>query len=164
MSRGRFPYLADLGVTAVQLLPIQEFQTEFSLGYNGTDYFSPEMDFAVEDADLAPYVAEVNALLDAKGLRRYALEDLRGEMNQLKALVDLCHLHGLAVMLDVVYNHAGGDFGDQSLYFFDRQATARRPSQLAVLHRQGACRRARVRLRQARGARFPDSEREVLSR
>ena len=39
----------------LQLLPIQEFQTEFSLGYNGTDYFSPEMDFAVDDADLAAY-------------------------------------------------------------------------------------------------------------
>ena len=46
-------------------------------------------------------------------------------MNQLKALVDLCHVYGLAVLLDVVYNHAGGDFGDQSLYFFDRQSTAR---------------------------------------
>jgi 1,4-alpha-glucan branching enzyme len=44
-------------------------------------------------------------------------------MNQLKAFVDLCHLHGLAVLLDVVYNHAGGDFGDQSLHFFDRQST-----------------------------------------
>ena len=44
----------------MQLMPIQEFQTSFSLGYNGTDYFSPEMDFAVADADLAPYVAEVN--------------------------------------------------------------------------------------------------------
>ena len=40
----KIPHLADLGVTAIQLLPIQEFQTEFSLGYNGTDYFSPEMD------------------------------------------------------------------------------------------------------------------------
>ena len=111
-------------MTAIQLLPIQEFQTAFSLGYNGTDYFSPEMDFAVEDADLAPYVDAVNALLDAKGLPRYEVDDLRGEMNQLKALVDLCHVHGLAVILDVVYNHAGGDFGDQSLYFFDRQPTA----------------------------------------
>ena len=119
----KIPHLADLGVTAIQLMPIQEFQTEFSLGYNGTDYFSPEMDFAVEDAELAPYVAEVNRLLDDKGLQRYALDDLRGEMNQLKALVDLCHLHGLAVVLDVVYNHAGGDFGDESLYFFDRQST-----------------------------------------
>ena len=45
-------------------------------------------------------------------------------MNQLKALIDLCHLHGLAVLLDVVYNHAGGDFGDESIYFFDRQSTA----------------------------------------
>ncbi len=119
----KIPHLSDLGVTAIQLLPIQEFQTQFSLGYNGTDYFSPEMDFAVGDNDLAAYVAELNRLLDAKGLRRFALEDLRGEMNQLKALVDLCHLHGLAVLLDVVYNHAGGDFGDQTLYFFDRQST-----------------------------------------
>jgi 1,4-alpha-glucan branching enzyme len=118
------PYLTELGITALQLLPIQEFQTSFSLGYNGTDYFSPEMDFAVVDDDLSPYVAKVNGLLDAKGLRRYRAEDLRGEMNQLKALVDLCHLHGLAVILDVVYNHAGGEFGDQSLYFFDRQSPA----------------------------------------
>ena len=117
----KLPYLAGLGVTAVQLLPIQEFQTQFSLGYNGTDYFSPEMDLGVEDPELAPYVAEMNALLDAKGLRRYDVVHLRGEMNQLKALVDLCHVHGLAVLLDLVFNHAGGDFGDESLYFFDRQ-------------------------------------------
>ena len=120
----KLPYLAELGVTALQLLPIQEFQTSFSLGYNGTDYFSPEMDFAVADAELPPYVAELNRLLDAKGLRRYHVADLRGEMNQLKALVDLAHLHDLAVILDVVYNHAGGEFGDQSLYFFDRQHPA----------------------------------------
>jgi 1,4-alpha-glucan branching enzyme len=119
----KIPYLAELGITALQLMPIQEFQTQFSLGYNGTDYFSPEMDFAVEDGALPPYVAEVNGLLDAKGLQRYRVEDLRGEMNQLKALVDLCHLHGLAVILDVVYNHAGGEFGDESLYFFDRQSS-----------------------------------------
>ncbi len=119
----KIPHLAGLGVTALQLMPIQEFQTTFSLGYNGTDYFSPEMDFAVEDTDLAAYAEAVNQLLDRKGQSRYAPDDLRGEMNQLKALVDLCHLHGLAVILDVVYNHAGGDFGDQSLHFFDRQDT-----------------------------------------
>src|SRR5262245_21725309 len=80
----KLPYLAEVGITALQLMPIQEFQTRFSLGYNGTDYYSPEMDFAVADADLASYVAEVNSLLDAKGVRRYRTEDLRGEMNQLK--------------------------------------------------------------------------------
>ncbi|AMV40842.1 alpha-amylase family glycosyl hydrolase [Planctomyces sp. SH-PL62] len=120
----KVPYLAELGVTALQLLPIQEFQTAFSLGYNGTDYFSPEMDFAVEDAALPPYVDEVNELLDARGLARFAVDDLRGEMNQLKALIDVCHIHGLAVILDVVYNHAGGDFGEESLLFFDRQPTS----------------------------------------
>ena len=50
-------------MTAIQLLPIQEFSTQFSLGYNGVDYFSPEMDFAVADADLPPYLARVNQLL-----------------------------------------------------------------------------------------------------
>ena len=119
----KIPYLAALGVTAIQLMPIQEFQTEFSLGYNGTDYFSPEMDFAVDDAALPSYTEAINHLLDDRGVTRYRVEDLRGEMNQLKALVDLAHLHGLAVILDLVYNHAGGDFGDESLYFFDRQAT-----------------------------------------
>lgn len=118
----KVPYLAELGVTAVQLMPIQEFQTQFSLGYNGTDYFSPEMDFAVADAEIGPYAASINQLLTAKGLEPYEEHQLRGEMNQLKALVDLCHVHGLALILDVVYNHAGGDFGDESLYFFDRQS------------------------------------------
>ncbi len=119
----KIPHLAGLGISAIQLLPIQEFQTRFSLGYNGTDYFSPEMDFAVEDIHLEPYVTHVNELLDARGLARYDIEQLHGEMNQLKALVDLCHIYGLAVVLDVVYNHAGGDFGDQSIYFFDRQSS-----------------------------------------
>ena len=120
----KIPHIAALGVTAIQLMPVQEFQTQFSLGYNGTDYFSPEMDFAVEDAQLDPYVEEVNRLLDAKGLTRYAKEELHGEMNQLKALVDLCHAHGLAVLLDVVYNHAGGGFDEGSIYFFDFQPRA----------------------------------------
>jgi 1,4-alpha-glucan branching enzyme len=120
----KIPHLASLGVTVIQLLPIQEFSTQFSLGYNGVDYFSPEMDYAAEDADLPPYLARMNQLLTAKGLTPYAVSELRGEMNQLKALIDLCHVHGLAVLLDVVYNHAGGDFGDESIYFFDRQSTA----------------------------------------
>ena len=40
---------------------------------------------------------------------------------QLKAMVDLCHLYGIAVIFDVVYNHAGGFEGDdQSIFFGDR--------------------------------------------
>ena len=40
--------------------------------------------------------------------------------NQLKAVVDLCHLHGIAVVFDVVYNHAGGFVGDdEAAYFWD---------------------------------------------
>jgi 1,4-alpha-glucan branching enzyme len=117
----KIPYLADLGVTAVQLLPIQEFPGDFSLGYNGTDYFSPEMAYGVPDAALDPYFARANELIDAKGLKRYTRDQLRGEMNQLKALVDLCHVHGLAVIFDLVFNHAGGTFGEESLWFFDRQ-------------------------------------------
>src|SRR5262245_23120493 len=124
----KLPHLAELGITALQLMPIQEFQTSFSLGYNGTYYFSPEMDYAVTDATLASYLTEVNELLEAKGLQQYQVRELRGEMNQLKALVDLSHVHGLAVLLDVVYNHAGGEFGDQSLYFFDRQDSLVGPS------------------------------------
>src|SRR4051794_29679917 len=38
---------------------------------------------------------------------------------QLKAFVDLCHIYGLGVILDVVYNHAGPGFDDQSMRFFD---------------------------------------------
>jgi 1,4-alpha-glucan branching enzyme len=117
----KIPYLADLGITAIQLLPIQEFPSTFSLGYNGVDYYSPESDFAVVDAELPAYLADMNGLLEAQGLSAYALQDLYGEMNQLKALVDISHTYGIAVILDVVYNHAGGDFGEQSIFFLDRQ-------------------------------------------
>jgi 1,4-alpha-glucan branching enzyme len=117
----KLPYLADLGITAIQVLPIQEFPSTFSMGYNGVDYYSPESDFAVPDGSVGPYLMRLNMLLNARGLASYQLENLRGEINQLKALVDLAHLHGIAVIFDVVYNHAGGGFGDESIYFFDRQ-------------------------------------------
>jgi 1,4-alpha-glucan branching enzyme len=118
----KVPHLADLGVTVLQLLPIQEFPGTFSLGYNGTDYFAPEWEFAVTDAeDLPDYLARVNQLLAAKGLTPYSLQDLRGEANQLKVLVDVCHAYSLAVIFDLVFNHAGGNFGAESLWFYDRQ-------------------------------------------
>jgi 1,4-alpha-glucan branching enzyme len=50
-------------------------------------------------------------------------DQITGGPNQLKALVDLSHLYGLAVAFDVVYNHAGGFEGDdESIYFWDREA------------------------------------------
>ena len=99
---------------------IWEFATEHSLGYNGTDYFSPEMDYAVAATALDPYLAIANRLLTERRRSPLTREDLMSHGNQLKALIDICHVYGLAVILDVVYNHAGGDFGDGSLYFFDR--------------------------------------------
>ena len=137
----KLPYLAELGVNALQLMPIQEFQTSFSLGYNGTDYFSPEMDFAVADADLAPYVATVNRLLDAKGLRRYQVKELRGEMNQ----------------------PCGRRLRGSEPVFLRPAGSGRRSASLTVLHRCRPCRRSCVRLCQAGGSRLPDSERQILS-
>jgi 1,4-alpha-glucan branching enzyme len=39
----RVAYLADLGVNAVEPLPVVEFPHDVSLGYNGVDYFAPEL-------------------------------------------------------------------------------------------------------------------------
>jgi 1,4-alpha-glucan branching enzyme len=119
----RVEYLAALGVNAVQLLPIVEFSSERSLGYNGLDHFSPEMDYTVapDDPEFPRYVAQANALLARRGLAPYSAADLASEPAQLMALIDLLHAHGIAVIFDVVYNHAGGGFDDESIYFGDRQ-------------------------------------------
>jgi 1,4-alpha-glucan branching enzyme len=121
----RVDYLAALGVNAVQLLPIVEFSSERSLGYNGLDYFSPEMDYTVapDDPDFPRYLAQANALLARRGLAPYAAADLASQPAQLMALIDLLHVYGIAVIFDVVYNHAGGGFDDESIYFGDRQPT-----------------------------------------
>ena len=120
----RIKYLADLGVNAIMPLPFVEFQGENSLGYNGTDLFSPEMDYAVDIAGLPPYLRKVNQLRAEKNCPPLTLGQLTGQINQLKTLIDLCHLYGLAVIADVVYNHAGGNFDDQSIHFFDRPASS----------------------------------------
>jgi 1,4-alpha-glucan branching enzyme len=118
----RIPYLRKLGVNAVQLLPIQEFPYDNSLGYNNLDYFSPEMAYQVQDpTELPRYLNGINALLSEKREQPLAEAEITPGPNQLKALVDLLHLNGIAVIFDLVYNHAGGGFDDQSIYFFDRQ-------------------------------------------
>ena len=118
----KLPYLQSLGINAVQPLPIQEFVTEFSWGYNGVDYFSPETEYVVPPADLAGWLPKINALYGRLGTAAaLTIADLTPGINQLKCFIDLCHLHGIAVILDLVYNHAGGGFDPQSLFFFDHE-------------------------------------------
>ncbi len=59
----KLDYLVDLGINAVQFLPIQEFRAPRSLGYMGTDCFSPEMDYSVAptDPEFPDYLAQANA-------------------------------------------------------------------------------------------------------
>lgn len=118
----RVDYLRDLGVNAVQLLPIQEFPSETSEGYNGLDLYSPETDYHIGDvAELGRYLQKANALLAMHGLPPLAIDHLRPGPNQLKCVIDIFHLAGIAVMFDLVFNHAGGGFNDQSIWFLDRQ-------------------------------------------
>jgi 1,4-alpha-glucan branching enzyme len=118
----RIDYLVDLGVNAVQPLPLVEFHGPWSLGYNGTDLFSPETDYVVPSDHLARYVDLVNGLLAARGLPPVSRSQLDGGVNQLKAFVDICHVCGIAVLADVVHNHAGGDLDRHSLDYFDLPA------------------------------------------
>jgi 1,4-alpha-glucan branching enzyme len=120
----RVEYLADLGVNAIAPLPIVEYSTPRSMGYNGSDLFSPEMDYEVPDSELDRYLDLANRLLTRKGKSPLQRRVLTIGINQLKVLIDICHGYGLAVILDVVYNHASGDVKGQpeSIYFFDRVA------------------------------------------
>jgi len=75
---GIVPHLDDLrelGVTAVELMPVAQFPGERNWGYDGVDLF--------------------------------AVQDSYGGPDGLKRLVDACHARGLALALDVVFNHLG---------------------------------------------------------
>ena len=124
---GKIPYLVALGANVLQPLPIVEVETDPSLGYDGSDYFSPDFPYVVTDpVALGKYLVTINALLTAKGLAPLTSSAITPGPAQLKALVDLCHVYGLAVVFDVVYNHAGGFTfdgqtpDDQSIYYWDR--------------------------------------------
>ncbi len=82
-------YLVDLGVTAVELLPVHQFVQDSHLlerglrnywGYNSIGF-------------LAPHGAYSSA--GASG----------GQVNEFKSMVKALHAAGLEVILDVVYNH-----------------------------------------------------------
>jgi maltooligosyltrehalose trehalohydrolase len=85
----RLPYLAELGVTAIELMPVADFPGARNWGYDGVDLFAPA--------------------------RCYGTPDV------LRRLVDTAHHLGLAVFLDVVYNHLGPEgnyLGTFSRYYF----------------------------------------------
>ena len=118
----RVDHLRDLGINGVQLLPIQEFPSETSRGYNGLDLYSPEMDYHVaDDGELGRYLWKANALLARANQPPLTLDQLRPAANQLRCVIDILHLNGIAVLFDLVFNHAGPGFNDQSIKFLDRQ-------------------------------------------
>lgn len=90
----RLDHLVDLGVTHVELMPVNEFSGARGWGYDGVDLYAPHHVYGGPEA--------------------------------LKRLVNTCHERGLAVILDVVYNHLGpsgnylGKFGP---YFTEKYAT-----------------------------------------
>ena len=90
----KIPYLKDLGITAIELMPVAEFPGSRNWGYDGVDLYAPHSAYGGPDG--------------------------------LKRLVDACHHAGLAVVLDVVYNHVGpegnylAEFGP---YFTDHYRT-----------------------------------------
>ncbi len=86
--------LRDLGITALELMPVAQFPGGRNWGYDGVYPF--------------------------------AVQDTYGGISGLRSLVEACHARGMAVVLDVVYNHLGpegnylADFGP---YFTDRYHT-----------------------------------------
>ena len=76
-------YLADLGITAVEMLPVHEKALDGGYwGYNTLNFFAPEISFA---SDKMP-----GHVLD-----------------EFKWMVDQLHQRGIEVVIDVVYNHTG---------------------------------------------------------
>ncbi|MBA3314268.1 MAG: malto-oligosyltrehalose trehalohydrolase [Planctomycetota bacterium] len=71
----KLPYLAELGVTAIELMPVADFPGDRNWGYDGVDLFAPARCYGTPD--------------------------------DLRRLVDEAHAGGVAVFMDVVYNHLG---------------------------------------------------------
>ena len=72
----KLDYLEALGVNAIELMPVQEFDGNDSWGYNPAFFF--------------------------------ALDKAYGTDKMYKQFIDECHKRGIAVIFDVVYNHATG--------------------------------------------------------
>lgn len=88
----KLPHLAELGITAIELMPIADFPGTRNWGYDGVLIYAPARCYGTPD--------------------------------ELRAFVDAAHRHGLAVVLDVVYNHFGPDGNYLSTYsplYFSRR-------------------------------------------
>lgn len=86
--------LCELGVNAIELMPVAQFPGERNWGYDGV------------------YL--------------YAVQGSYGGAIGLKRLIDACHRRGIAVILDVVYNHLGPEgnyLAEYAPYFTDRYRT-----------------------------------------
>jgi len=90
----RLDRLKELGITAVELLPVAQFPGDRNWGYDGV------------------YIG--------------AAQSSYGGAKALKRLVNECHKRGLAIILDVVYNHLGPEgnyLAEYGPYFTDRYKT-----------------------------------------
>jgi len=90
----KLDYLIELGITAIEIMPVAQFPGDRNWGYDGVFPFSVQ-----------------NSYGGAHGLQQ---------------LVNSCHNKGLAVVLDVVYNHLGPEgnyFGEFGSYFTDKYQT-----------------------------------------
>ena len=72
----KLDYLETLGINAIELMPIQEFDGNDSWGYNPCFYFAADKAYGTE--------------------------------TDYKEFIDECHRRGIAVIVDVVFNHATG--------------------------------------------------------
>ena len=102
--------------------------------------------------------------------RRLRLDDISSGPGQLKALVDLCHVYGIAVVFDVVYNHAGGFTVDGQLrrqlpLLLRSRSECRQQQRQPLFHRSGSRhRRPRVRALERRRLRnFCSTTRRTFS-
>ena len=89
---GKLDHFVDVGITCIEVMPINEFGGRFGWGYDGVNWFAPT--------------------------RHY------GRPDDVRAFVDAAHARGLAVILDVVYNHLGPD-GNYLPQFSDTVMTRR---------------------------------------
>lgn len=94
------PYLADLGINAVELLPIHEKPLDGGYwGYNNVHFFAPEVSYS-------------------HAFRDQQRPDL--VIQEFKGMVDALHQHGIEVWIDVVYNHTGeGGLWREKLFYND---------------------------------------------